>query len=146
MFYFLSKAAERNKDMEQAYYLGRDALNGLTSMAEKNPEAIDKPKIKDLLAMLMNITEGAGRLQEALDWQQQYSQYVSPDDPEYPAMRYRLGQLYRQSGDMARWAVVMQELIDSAPDSLYGRMAASELRSSTLTDEINSFMPLGGGM
>lgn len=146
MFYFLSKAAERNKDMEQAYYLGRDALNGLTSMAEKNPEAIDKPKIKDLLAMLMNITEGTGRLQEALDWQQQYSQYVSPDDPEYPAMRYRLGQLYRQSGDMARWAVVMQELIDSAPDSLYGRMAASELRSSTLTDEINSFMPQGGGM
>ncbi len=146
MFYFLSKAAERNKDMEQAYYLGRDALKGLTGMAEKNPEAVDKPKIKDLLAMLMNITEGAGRLQEALDWQQQYSQYVSPDDPEYPAMRYRLGQLYRQSGDMARWAVVMQELADNAPDSLYGRMAASELRSSSLTNEINSFMPPGGGM
>lgn len=146
MFYFLAKATERNKDMEQAYYLARDSLKGLTQMAENNPEAADKPKIKDLIAMLMNITESSGRIQESLDWQQQYSQYVSPEDPDYPAMRYRLGQLYQQSGDVARWAVVMQELVELDPNSLYGRMAASELRSSSLTNEITSFMPQSGGM
>ena len=144
MFYFLAKTAERNKDMEQAYYLGRDALQGLSEMARENPEAADIPKIKDLLAMLMNITEGAGRISEALDWQQQYSQYVSEDSPDYLAMRYRLGQLYRQSGDKARWALVMQELVERDPESLYGRMAASELRSSQLSTDINSFLPPGG--
>lgn len=30
--------------------------------------------------MLISITEGAGRINEALDWQQQYSQYVKEDD------------------------------------------------------------------
>ncbi|MBQ4133851.1 MAG: tetratricopeptide repeat protein, partial [Desulfovibrionaceae bacterium] len=144
MFYFLAKAAERNKDMEQAYYLGRDALQGLMNMADENPEMADVPKIKDLLAMLMNITEGAGRITEALDWQQQYAQYIDEDSPDYLAMRYRLGQLYRQSGDKARWALVMQELVELSPDSLYGRMAASELRSSQLSNDISSFLPPGG--
>lgn len=146
MFYFLAKAAERNKDMEQAYYLGRDALQGLTGMAEENPDSADIPKIKDLLAMLMNITEGAGRITEALDWQQQYAKYVSEDSPDYLAMRYRLGQLYRQNGDRARWALVMQELVERDPNSLYGRMAASELRGSQLSNDINSFLPQGASM
>ena len=95
--------------------------------------------------MLISITEGAGRINEALDWQQQYSQYVKEGEPDYPAMRYRLAQLYRKSGDLSRWAVVMQELVDKDPNSLYGRMAASELRSTTLNDEVNTFLPPGGG-
>ena len=145
MFYFLSRAAFRKKDMETAYYLGRDALQGLMELAENDPAKADPIKVKDLLSMLISITEGAGRISEALDWQQQYSQYVKEDDEDYPAMRYRLGQLYRKSGDLSRWAVVMQELVDKDPTSLYGRMAASELRSTTLNDEVNTFLPSGGG-
>ena len=145
MFYFLSRAAFRKKDMETAYYLGRDSLQGLLELAENDPIKSDPIKVKDLLSMLISITEGAGRINEALDWQQQYSQYVKQDDPDYPAMRYRLAQLYRKSGDLSRWAVTMQELVDKDPNSLYGRMAASELRATTLNDEVNTFLPPGGG-
>lgn len=143
MFYFLARGAERKKDMETAYYLGREALQNLMEIGESSPEKVDPVKIKDTLAMLIGITEGAGRTQEALDWQQQYSKYVQPGDADYPAMRYRLAQLYKKSGDLGRWGVILQELVEKEPNSLYGRMAASELKLSNLSNEVNSFLPPG---
>jgi hypothetical protein len=142
--YFLSRAALRNNDMENAYNLSRQALQLLYDIGEIDPTKADTPKIKTLLGSLLDITESSGRTTEALDWFQQYSQYVSETDEEYPSLRFRLAQLYKAAGDSPRWSSLLQELTTQYPNTLYGKMAASELETFQLRQNISDFMPPTG--
>ena len=142
--YFLSRAALRNNDMENAYYLSRQALQSLSDIAEADPSKADNAKIKTLLGSLLDITESSGRAAEALEWYQQYAQYVRDTDEEWPSLRFRLAQLYKTSGDTARWASLLKELAEQYPETLYGKMAASELETHKLRQNISDFMPPAG--
>ncbi len=142
--YFLSRAALRNNDMQNAYYLSREALQSLSDIAEADPSKADTAKIKTLLGSLLDITESSGRTAEALDWYQQYSQYVRDTDEEWPSLRFRLAQLYKASGDTARWSSLLKELAEQYPETLYGRMASSELETHRLRQNISDFMPPAG--
>ncbi|MFV0423916.1 tetratricopeptide repeat protein [Oleidesulfovibrio sp.] len=141
--YFLARDAEQRRDLPEAYRQAQGALRNFTEMAEKNPEQADNAKIKDLLGMLMDITESSGRAQEALDWGRQYAEYVTPGDVDYPALRYRLARLYKKTADVEQWRTILTELRDKNPQSLYGRMAASELRSHELSQDAAQFSPTG---
>ncbi len=142
--YFLSRAALRNNDMQNAYYLSRQALQSLSDIAEADPSKADAAKIKTLLGSLLDITESSGRTAEALEWYQQYAQYVRDTDEEWPSLRFRLAQLYKTSGDTARWASLLKELAEQYPETLYGKMAVSELETHKLRQNISDFMPPAG--
>lgn len=133
MLYFLSRAAKNENDLENAYFLGRDALRGFLEMAEDDPKSADVTKIKDTLVTLMDIAERAGRTQEALEWATQYRQYVNPGDEEYPGMQYRFARLYRKNGAVNQWEATLNQIVRDYPESFYGRMAASELRTQAIS-------------
>ena len=138
--YFLSRAALRNNDMGNAYQLSRQALGALSDIAEADPTKADMAKIKTLLGSLLDITESSGRTAEALEWYQQYAQYVRESDEEWPSLRFRLAQLYKASGDVERWSSILKELASQHPDTLYGKMAVSELETHKLRQNISEFM------
>ena len=142
--YFLSRDALRRNDMENAYYLSRQALQSLSDIAEADPTKADTAKIKTLIGSLLDITESSGRAAEALEWYQQYAQYVREGDEEWPSLRFRLAQLYKAAGDPARWASTLNELVSKYPDTLYGKMAASELQTNKLKQNVSEFMPPSG--
>lgn len=133
MLYFLSRAAKNENDLENAYFLGRDALRGFLELAEDDPKSADVTKIKDTLVTLMDIAERAGRTQEALEWATQYRQYVNPGDEEYPGMQYRFARLYRKNGAVNQWEATLNQIVRDYPESFYGRMAASELRTQAIS-------------
>lgn len=141
--YFLTREAERKEDWETAYRHAQQALTDFRNLGKSDSEKADPQKIKDLLGSLMDITERTGRLKESLDWAKQYAQTVEPGDPDYPGLQYRIAGLYRKNANLEQWRDILTKLRDGAPDSLYGRMAASELRTYDLTEGASKFSPTG---
>ncbi len=141
--YFLSRAAERREDWESAYRDGKQALTLFMELAQRDPANADPQKEKDLLGSLMDITERTGRGREALDWAKRYLEQMSPTDPGYPGLQYRVGELYKRNGNVDQWREIMTTLRDGTPDSLYGKMAASALRMYDLTEGASRFSPSG---
>lgn len=137
--YFLSRDAERKRELEKAYLLTRETLSDFLAVAQADPDRADTPRIKESLLSLMDITEAAGRLRESLDWIDQYARYVPDSDPGYAAMRYRVARLQRKMGNVDAWKNTLEELVRLDPQSLYGRMAASELRTTDVTKGLSGF-------
>lgn len=135
--YFLAQAAKNKKDLRAAHEY---AQYSLSYFQQSNS---DPDKVKDLLALLVDVNERSGRPREALKWSIDYSQYVKKEDPEWPALRFHMAQLYRKLGDNKRWQAIMEELAKEMPTALYGRMAAAELSTQALEKKVNQFAPLG---
>ncbi len=137
--FFLSRDAERKRDLQQAYLLNKDALARFVALGEKDKEKADNARIRDCIASLMDITEAAGRTREALDWAGQFAHYLTKDTPEYTALDYRVARLHRKLGDLGEWRRILDGIIAKEPDSVYGKMAASELRTYDVTRGASSF-------
>jgi TolA-binding protein len=135
--YFLAQAAKNKKDFRAAHEYAQYSLSYF-QQSDSDPD-----KVKDLLALLVDVNERSGRPREALKWSIDYSQYVKKEDPEWPALRFRMAQLYRKLGDNKRWQAIMEELAKDMPTALYGRMAAAELSTQALEKKVNQFAPLG---
>ena len=142
-FFFLSQDALRREEYQEAYNLSKTSLRGFREAAKKNPEQEDTEKIKDLLASLMDVTENTGRAKESLKWAKEYARYINERDPDYPGLRYRLGRLYKKNGDLEKWRSILTDLTASQPESLYGKMAESELRTYELQQNASQFSPTG---
>jgi len=138
--YFLAHKARDDGDYKRAYDLGQNSLG--TFLEERS----DQQKIKDLLALLMDVTRKTGRTREALKWAIEYSRYINKSDPEWPALRYQMAQLYRQLADNQKWEAILTELVEDKPNSLYGRMAASDLKTRKLEENARQFSPSVGGL
>lgn len=133
--YFLAQDAVAREDLKAAYEYSQDAYTLLLESGE------DTGKIRDSLAILMDVTERSARPREALEWARKYGEYVTKGDPGWPAYRYRLAGLSRQNGDDKAWRETLEDLARVAPASLYGRMAASELQSSSLEQAAREYAP-----
>ncbi len=133
--YFLAQDAVSRDDLKTAYEYAQDAYTLLLESGE------DSGKVRDSLAILVDVTERSARPQEALNWAKQYGEYVTKSDPGWPAYRYRLAGLFRQNGDEKAWRETLDDLAKAAPGSLYGRMAASELQSSSLEQAAREYSP-----
>jgi TolA-binding protein len=133
--YFLAQDAVSREELKSAYEYAQDAYTLLLETGE------DPGKVKDSLAILVDVTERSARPQEALNWAKLYGEYVTKNDPGWPAYRYRLAGLYRQNGDEKAWRETLADLAKAAPSSLYGRMAASELQTSSLEQAAQEYAP-----
>ncbi|MDR2503377.1 MAG: tetratricopeptide repeat protein, partial [Deltaproteobacteria bacterium] len=137
-FYF-GRSVERGRDMEGAYYVGQDALKQLEDMAAVNPDLADKEKIKTQLLSLLDISENAGQIQQAMSYADQYLKYAEEGSLDQQSVLYRVSRLHRKRGNTADWTRMLKELADKHPDSVYGRMAAAELASHRLDNAAAQF-------
>lgn len=131
--YYLSRGAMAAGDPEQTILFAQDALNLLLK------DQTDTTKIKDCLDLLIRAEDQRGRPQEALAWTMQYGDYVSETDADWPAFSYRKALQLKKTGDMRGWRETLAVLIEKAPNTLYSRMAASELEGSRLEQEAQKF-------
>lgn len=139
--YFMARDAERRRDIEAAYKLNLDTLKLFTQLEEEHSDKADPERIRESLAALMDVTEVANRYAEALDWAGQYARFVPEGSPDYAGLRFREARLHRKMGDLGRWKALLDEIIQREPDSVFGRMAASELRTQQVARDLTRFAP-----
>lgn len=137
--FYLARSAERQRDLESAYYVGQDALGLLVDVASNDPERTDIEKIKTQLMSLVDIAESSGVLQQALEYAQQYLQYVNEGSLDQQAVIYRMARIHKKRGDTADWVRILEDLSSKYPNSVYGKTAKSELASYRLGNEAARF-------
>jgi outer membrane protein assembly factor BamD (BamD/ComL family) len=141
--FFLTMGAERGRRLEQAYHLGREALSGLEEQMQRSPDPADAAKIRTLLASLMDVTESAGRLRESLAYADRYLNSLPEGDPERLAVRYRVARIHKSQGDAEAWKTMLTEIAAESPDSVYGKLAASELKAAAIAEDAARYSPTG---
>lgn len=132
-FYFLAEQAMQDNDWENVYILAQKAFRQLQTSDQATAKALDS------LDMLVHVTRRSGRVLEALEWAHRYEDLLSPDAPDWPAAKYKLANLYRQNGFLAKWEKNLQELSSDYPQTLYGEMAASDLSEDRLQKQAQAF-------
>ena len=141
--FFLARQAEHSRELEKAFLLGQEALSRLLVQVERSPNAADVGKIQTQLASLMDVAESAGRMSDALRYGEQYLQYLAADNPERMAVQYRMARIYKKQGDADTWAKMLQAITAADPQSVYGQLAASELKAASIAEDAARFSPTG---
>ncbi len=139
--YFMARDAERRKDLNAAYDYNLEALQLFTELESERSDKADPERIRESLAALMDVTEVANRFAESLDWASQYKRFVTEESPDYAGLLFREARLHRKMGDMSRWRLLLDTIIQREPDSVFGRMAASELRTQDVARDLTRFVP-----
>ncbi|MGD9662993.1 MAG: tol-pal system YbgF family protein, partial [Porticoccaceae bacterium] len=139
--YFLARDAEERKDIKNAYMLNRKVVELFTQLQDERSDKADPQRIKDALAALMDISEVANRVPEALEWVERYNAYAPPQSPEYPGLRFREARLYRKLGDAARAQALLEDIVRNYPGSPFAQAAASELRTFEVSRDLQNFLP-----
>jgi TolA-binding protein len=137
--YYLARDAELRQDLRDAYQYNLDTLGMFTQLRDDQSPYADPERIRESIAALMDVTEIAGRFAEALEWAARYAEFVPLDSPDYGGLRFREARLHRKLGDMARWRAILQGIVDNEPDSVFGRMAASELHTEDVARNLSRF-------
>ena len=141
--YFLARDAEQRKDIKDSYALNRKVIDLFTRLQDERSDKADPQRIKDAMAALMDISEVANRVPEALEWVGRYNAYAPPDSPEYPGLRFREARLYRKLGDSARAQALLEDVVRNYPDSPFAQAAAGELRTFEVSRDLKNFLPGG---
>ena len=141
--YFLARDAEDRKDIKNAYALNRKVLELFTQLQEERSDKADPQRIKDALAALMDISEVANRVPEALEWVERYNAYAPPQSAEYPGLRFREARLYRKLGDAARAQALLEDVVRNYPNSPFAQAAAGELRTFEVSRDLQNYLPGG---
>ncbi len=132
--FFMAEHSVAREEYENAYVFAQESLN--LFRAQDDP---DVSRIKSSLEFLMDATAYTGRHREALAWALEFEGYIDEDDPDWPAFRYRLANMYRVNGEYQRWERILNELSSEYPDDLHGRMAELDLKSQRLDQEVGRF-------
>ncbi len=138
--YFLARDAELKQDLRNAYQHNLDALAMFEQLAEERSEFADPQRVRESIAALMDVTEVAGRIAESLEWLGRYSPYVPVNSQDYAGLQLREARLYRKLGDDNSWRRILTEIVNREPESVFGKMAQSELNTDKLARDINSLL------
>lgn len=137
--YFLARDAERRQDLRAAYQYNLDTLGMFTQLQDEQSPYADSERIRESIAALMDVTEIAGRYAESLEWASKYAAFVPDTSPDYAGLRFREARLHRKMGDLARWRAILQGIVDKEPDSVFGKMASSELHTQDVARDLTRF-------
>jgi hypothetical protein len=133
--YFLAQRALEDKDLKDAYEYAQESLDLLLLSGK------DEGKILDNLRILIDVAETSGRPREALDWASRYEAYLEPGETGWDALRYRMAGLYKKAGDVSTWREILGDLAKKSSNTLYGRMASSDLETFSLEQAAGEFAP-----
>lgn len=137
--YFMARDAERRRDLSAAYKLNLNTLKLFVTLEEERSDKADPERVRESLAALMDVTEVANRFVESLEWADQYAAFVPETSPDYAGLLFRKARLYRKMGDLTKWKTLLDEIVRREPDSVFGRMAASELRTYEVSRDLSRF-------
>jgi TolA-binding protein len=130
--YFMAKEAMAQKELEKAeLYAGEAAF-----LFRESGKDLDK--LKASVNILVESTRGLGQFAKALRWAEDYSALCKEGDDDWASNRLRTAAIQRAMGDMDGWRKTLTAMRDSAPDSFYGRMAASDLATNGLQNRLNA--------
>ena len=130
--YYMAKEAMAHNDLEKAeLYAGEAAF-----MFKETGQDPDKRKAS--LGILIGATSGLGQFNKALKWAGEYGAMCKEGDDDWSGNRLRIAAIQRAMGDVDGWRQTLTALRDAAPDSLYGRMAASDLATNGLQQRFNA--------
>ncbi|WP_156939579.1 tetratricopeptide repeat protein [Desulfocurvus vexinensis] len=135
--FFLAQEALAGKRLREAYEYAQDAYEMLVTMGG------EEPKLRETLNILMDVTESSARYREALKWATELEALLPEGDPSWAALRYRMAGLYRRAADLPTWREMLADLAARQPDSLYGRMAASDLQLEKIEQAARGYSPPG---
>ncbi|GAB6036570.1 hypothetical protein JCM15519_11290 [Fundidesulfovibrio butyratiphilus] len=133
--YYQARTAMDRGDNEKAAEWGQEART-LFEEAAKDPG-----KAKDALLLVIEAMQAGARFQEALQLCQEYAKTVPKDSPEGAANSFRMAKLYGALGDQENWRKTLENMRDSLGDSLYAKMAASELTTNRLEQRAGQLNP-----
>lgn len=133
--YFLAQRSLEDEDLKGAYEYAQESLDLLLLSGK------DEGKIMDNLRILIDVAETSGRPREALDWANRYEKYLEPGETGWDALRYRMAGLHKKAGDVKTWREILGDLAKRSPNTLYGRMAASDLETFSLEQAAGEFAP-----
>ena len=142
--FFLARDAERRHRFDEAYVLGREALQRLRAEGVRNPGKEDIPKIIAQIGALMALTEEGGRLGEALEYADQYLSYLPEGDENRASVLFRMARIFKKQGNENAWRSTLTGLVEQFPNNVYSTTAASMLNSEQLERDARTYAP--GGM
>ena len=130
--YFVAKEAMAKKEYEKAQlYAGEAAF-----MFQETGRDADKRKAA--VNILVESTRAQGEYAKALKHAAQYATLCKEGDDDWAGNRMRMAAIQRAMGDLDGWRATLTAMRDASPNSLYGRMAASDLAASGLQNRLDS--------
>ncbi len=139
--YFLGKDAEERKDIKEAYNYNLKTLELFDALKQERSNQASDERRKEAIGSLMNITEVANRIPEALEWVEQYNQFVDEKSPEYPGLRFREARLYRKLGNTEKARQLLEIIVNNYADSPFAAAAATELATFEVSRDLQNFLP-----
>ena len=130
--YYMAKDAMARKEFEKAQLYAGEA----TAMFRETGQAPDK--LKGALNILVESTRELGQYPQSLKWAEQYALMCREGDDDWAANQLRIAAIQNAMGDTDGWRKTLTAMRDAAPDSLYGKMAASDLAANGLQNRINA--------
>jgi len=119
--YYQAKEAKAKNDAEKTLVFAQEAMNLLRE------SDLDPDKVADCLNMLVDAAKSLGQYPQALDYAEQYGKTLPENGPDFAANRFRMAAIYREMGETAKWRATPEQMRDTMPGPLSGRMAASDL-------------------
>ncbi len=132
--FYLARFAGEEDNLQNEYLYAQEALSLFLQAKTRDTE-----KIKDTLTMLMDVTQRAGRLEDAMRWADELGRFVPESDPNWPAYRFRLADIRKSMNDLKGWRTILEDLIAKAPDSLQARLAKTTLEAQVLEDRARQY-------
>jgi TolA-binding protein len=130
--YYQAKESKAKNDPEKTLVFAQEAVN-LFRETGTGPE-----KAAEALNMLVDAAKALGLYPAALKWSEEYAATLPENGPDFAANRFRMAAIYREMGDTAKWRQTLEQMRDAMPDTLYGKMAASELSARLLEERAQS--------
>lgn len=137
--YFLARDAERKQNIRAAYQANLDALAMFEDLRNVQSPYASPERERESIAAIMDITEIAGRYTEALEWLNRYRNYISENSTDYAGLQLREARLHRKMGDTLRWKSILEDVRRREPESIYGKMASSELNTYEMARDLTRF-------
>ncbi len=137
--YFLARDAERKQNIRGAYQANLDALAMFEDLRNVQSPYASPERERESIAALMDITEIAGRFTESLEWLNRYRNYIAENSADYAGLQLREARLHRKMGDTLRWKSILEDVRRREPESIYGKMASSELNTYEMARDLTRF-------
>lgn len=137
--YFLARDAEKKQNIRGAYQANLDALAMFEDLRNVQSPYASPERESESIAALMDITEIAGRFTESLEWLNRYRNYISENSKDYAGLQLREARLHRKMGDTMRWKSILEDVRRREPESIYGKMASSELNTYEMARDLTRF-------
>lgn len=137
--YFLARDAERKQNIRGAYQANLDALAMFEDLRNVQSPYASTERERESIAALMDITEIAGRFTESLEWLNHYRNYIAENSTDYAGLQLREARLHRKMGDTTRWKSILEDVRRREPESIYGKMASSELNTYEMARDLTRF-------